>query len=121
MAEILQKTAEISTSSKNLGLRKNGKQWKEIKEPKRINGLGTRTAWDQREKKRNELAVLKAEQKRLQEEKQEATKSRIDRIKQKRQDKEDKERYARLSEKMHKKRVERLKRREKRNKLLKDR
>ncbi|KAK7203461.1 hypothetical protein BZA70DRAFT_282549 [Myxozyma melibiosi] len=107
--------------TKNLGIRKNGKQWKEIKEPKRINGLGTKTAWAQREKKRQDLALLKAEQKLLQEEKQEATKARIDRIKQKREEKEEKERYARLSEKMHKKRVERLKRREKRNKLLKER
>ncbi|KAK9325309.1 hypothetical protein V1517DRAFT_190553 [Lipomyces orientalis] len=107
---------------KNLGLRKNGKQWKESKTPQRIRAIGvSKTVWQKREHERQERAALKERERAMTEERKEAIRERVRRIKEREEEKAEKERYAKLSEKMHRKRVERLKRREKRNKLLKER
>ncbi|KAI1437976.1 hypothetical protein GGR50DRAFT_642438 [Xylaria sp. CBS 124048] len=98
------------------GMRKNGKQWHAPRKAFRP-GSGL-TTYEQREKKRLALAVIKAKEKEMKEEKEAERQQRVQKIKDKRAAKEEKERYAKMAEKMHKKRVERLKRKEKRNKLL---
>ncbi|KAB5536428.1 hypothetical protein GE09DRAFT_327379 [Coniochaeta sp. 2T2.1] len=98
------------------GMRKNGKQWHEPKKAFRpASGL---TPYEKRAKDRVTMAMVKAKEKEMKDEKEAARKARIETIKAKRAAKEEKERYEKLAEKMHKKRVERLKRKEKRNKLL---
>ncbi|KAK9476023.1 hypothetical protein V1514DRAFT_338147 [Lipomyces japonicus] len=114
-------TISKSTEEKNLGIRKSGKQWKEIKTPQRIRSKGVSSNWQQREKERQDRTILKAQQQQVLDEAKEERQEKIKRIKDRQQEKADKERYARLAEKMSKKRIDRLKRREKRNKLLKER
>lgn len=102
--------------TKNLGMRKNGKQWHETKKAFRpASGL---TSYAQRSKERIALATMKAKEKELKDEKEATRQTRIKAIRDRKAAKEEKERYEKLAEKMHKKRVERLKRKEKRNKLL---
>ncbi|KAK9484933.1 hypothetical protein V1527DRAFT_513660 [Lipomyces starkeyi] len=111
----------IGTIKKNLGLRKNGKQWKESKTPQRLRAIGVpKTGWQKREQERQERVAMKEREREMTEERKEAIRERVKRIKERAEEKAEKERYAKLSEKMHRKRVERLKRREKRNKLLKE-
>ncbi|KAI1178758.1 hypothetical protein F4777DRAFT_536660 [Nemania sp. FL0916] len=98
------------------GMRKNGKQWHTPR--KAFRPTAGLTSYEQREKRRLSIAVVKAKEKELKEEKEAERQQRIQKIKDKRAAKEEKERYAKIAEKMHKKRVERLKRKEKRNKLL---
>ncbi|KAK3329417.1 hypothetical protein B0H66DRAFT_23767 [Apodospora peruviana] len=104
------------TTDKNLGMRKNGKQWHAVKKAFRpASGL---TPYEQRAKLRVAQATMKAKEKELKDEKEAERQRRITSIKEKRVAKEEKERYEKMAEKMHKKRVERLKRKAKRNKLL---
>ncbi|KAK9233930.1 hypothetical protein V1525DRAFT_452977 [Lipomyces kononenkoae] len=112
----------VGTIKKNLGLRKNGKQWKDSKAPQRLRANGVpKVGWQKREQERQKLAAMKELERQMTEERQEAIRERVRRIKERAEQKAEKERYEKLSEKMHRKRVERLKRREKRNKLLKER
>ncbi|KAK9370392.1 hypothetical protein V1509DRAFT_617639 [Lipomyces kononenkoae] len=112
----------VSAVTKNLGLRKSGKQWKDSKTPQRLRANGVpKGGWQKREEERQKLAAMKELEKQMTEERQEAIRERVSRIKERAEKKAENERYAKLSEKMHRKRVERLKRREKRNKLLKER
>ncbi|KAB5580594.1 nucleolar protein CgrA [Coniochaeta sp. 2T2.1] len=98
------------------GMRKNGKQWHEPK--KAFRPAAGLTPYEKRAKDRVTMAMVKAKEKEMKDEKEAERKARIEAIKAKRAAKEEKERYEKLAEKMHKKRVERLKRKEKRNKLL---
>ncbi|CAK7265402.1 rRNA-processing protein cgr1 [Sporothrix epigloea] len=108
--------ATTAVSGKNIGLRKNGKQWHDIKKAFRpSSGL---TSFSQRSKERIARATMKAKEKELKDEKEAARQARIKTIRDKKTAKEEKERYEKLAEKMHKKRLERLKRKEKRNKKL---
>ncbi|KAK0751542.1 hypothetical protein B0T18DRAFT_426168 [Schizothecium vesticola] len=109
--------ATAATSvSKQLGMRRNGKQWHEPRKAFRpASGL---TSFEKRAKDRVAQALVKAKEKELKDEKESERQRRITALKEKRVAKEEKERYEKMAEKMHKKRVERLKRKEKRNKLI---
>ncbi|KAI1368721.1 hypothetical protein F5Y08DRAFT_227449 [Xylaria arbuscula] len=109
-------SAETKPQSAPQGMRKNGKQWHAPR--KAFRPTAGLTSFEQREKKRLALSVMKAKEKEMKEEKEAERQQRAQKIKDKRAAKEEKERYAKMAEKMHKKRVERLKRKEKRNKLL---
>ncbi|KAL7269097.1 rRNA-processing protein cgr1 [Rhizina undulata] len=109
-----------SAPTEHLGVRKNGKQWKQPKKAFRLKA-GASKSWEARLEDRKALAAMKAREKEMKAEKEDERQRRIQHLKQKREAKEEKERYAKLAEKMHAKRVERLKRREKRNKALKER
>jgi rRNA-processing protein CGR1 len=97
------------------------------------------TSFQQREKARVAMSVMKAKEKEMKEEKETERivrfmlltqlnprlladwldlQQRVQKIKDRRAAKDEKERYAKMAEKMHKKRIERLKRKEKRNKLI---
>ncbi|KAL5612363.1 hypothetical protein BROUX41_000105 [Berkeleyomyces rouxiae] len=103
-------------TTKNLGMRKNGKKWHETKKAFRpASGL---TSYEKRAKQRVEMAAMKAKEKEMKEEKEEERQRRIQAIRDRREAKAERERFALLEAKMHKKRVERLKRKEKRNKLI---
>ncbi|KAK4217634.1 hypothetical protein QBC37DRAFT_414252 [Rhypophila decipiens] len=105
-----------AVTTKNLGMRVNGKQWHEPK--KAFRPAAGLTSYEKRAKDRVAHALVKAKVKELKEEKEAERQRRITAIKEKRARKEEKERYELIAQKMHKKRVERLKRKEKRNKLL---
>ncbi|CAK7239742.1 MAG: rRNA-processing protein cgr1 [Sporothrix thermara] len=108
--------APVAVPAKNIGLRKNGKQWHDTKRAFRpTSGL---TSYAQRSKERIARATMKAKEKELKDEKEAARQARIKAIRDKKAAKEEKERYEKLAEKMHKKRLERLKRKEKRNKKI---
>lgn len=111
-----------------------GKHWHQPK--KAFRPTAGQTAYAKRAAQDKELAVIKAHEKELKEEKEAERQvgvavtaymathltflqRRIQAIKDRRAAKEERERYEKMAEKMHKKRVERLKRREKRNKMLK--
>ncbi|KAK9461493.1 uncharacterized protein V1516DRAFT_676123 [Lipomyces oligophaga] len=107
---------------RSLGLRKNGKSWKDSKQPKRVRSLGiAKTSWKAREKDRQDLENVKQQQQLLLAEKASTREQKVKQILQARKDKLDRERYAKLELTMNRKRIERLKRKEKRNKLLKER
>ncbi|KAI6785546.1 uncharacterized protein J7T54_005880 [Emericellopsis cladophorae] len=108
--------AGVATTSKPLGMRKNGKQWHEPKKAFRpTRGL---KSYEKRTQERALMAQVKAKEKEMKEEKEQEHKQRVAAIKEKRERKAEKERYEELEAKMHKKRVERLKRKEKRNKMI---
>ncbi|KAK9455646.1 hypothetical protein V1511DRAFT_498357 [Dipodascopsis uninucleata] len=123
MSATLESAATAALDEKSLGIRKNGKYWKETKQPKRIRSLGTKpiTSWEKRLKERHLRQEILAAQKSLIDERRSQITERKERMKEAQRQKEEKERYEKMAEKMHRKRVERLKRREKRNKLLKER
>ncbi|KAK6000074.1 hypothetical protein QM012_004062 [Aureobasidium pullulans] len=99
------------------GMRKNGKHWQDTKKPFRP--TAGQTSYAKRQAKDQALAVVKAQEKEMKEEKEAERQRRITALKEKREAKAEKERYEKMAAKMHQKRVDRLKRREKRNKLLK--
>ncbi|CAD0097140.1 unnamed protein product, partial [Aureobasidium mustum] len=99
------------------GMRKNGKQWHDTK--KAFRPTAGQTSYAKRQAKDQALAVVKAQEKEMKEEKEAERQRRITALKEKREAKAEKERYEKMAAKMHQKRVDRLKRREKRNKLLK--
>ncbi|KAL1297693.1 hypothetical protein AAFC00_006242 [Neodothiora populina] len=117
MSTIVAQQAEPGKIAQTTGMKKNGKQWHDVKKPFRPTaGL---TAYEKRAARDKEIALVKAQEKEMKEEKEAERQRRIQNIKDKRAAKEEKERYEKLAEKMHAKRVERLKRREKRNKMIK--
>ncbi|TPX14277.1 uncharacterized protein E0L32_000671 [Thyridium curvatum] len=117
ISETSSSTAAVaSTSTKALGMRRNGKQWHPPKKAFRP-GSGL-TSYEKRAKERLATAAMKAKEKELKDEKEAERQRRIQTIRDRRAAKEEKERYEKMAEKMHKKRVERLKRKEKRNKAL---
>ncbi|KAL6924417.1 hypothetical protein FSST1_001691 [Fusarium sambucinum] len=103
-------------AEKNLGMRKNGKQWHAPKKAFRPTA-GLRS-YEKRSQERAQMVQVKAKENEMKEEKEEERQRKVQAIKEKRAKKEEKERYEKMAEKMHKKRVERLKRKEKRNKLI---
>ncbi|KAK4111966.1 hypothetical protein N656DRAFT_798832 [Canariomyces notabilis] len=115
-AEVENASTPAASSSKPLGMRKNGKQWHAPKKAFRP-GSGL-TPYEQRAKQRVAQQALKTKEREMKEEKEAERQRRIQALKEKREAKAEKERYEQLALKMHKKRVERLKRKEKRNKLL---
>ncbi|PSK42158.1 hypothetical protein C1H76_5254 [Elsinoe australis] len=98
-------------------MRKNGKNWHS--KQKAFRPTAGQTPYEKRAAREKELAVVKAHEKELKEEKEAERQRRVQAIKDKRAAKEERERYEKMAEKMHRKRVDRLKRREKRNKMLK--
>ncbi|KAF2147798.1 hypothetical protein K461DRAFT_298413 [Myriangium duriaei CBS 260.36] len=99
------------------GMKKNGKNWHGTN--KAFRPTAGMTSYVKRAARDKEVAIVKAHEKELKEEKDAERQRRIQAIKDRRAAKEEKERYEKMAEKMHRKRVERLKRREKRNKMLK--
>ncbi|KFX90126.1 hypothetical protein O988_00346 [Pseudogymnoascus sp. VKM F-3808] len=99
------------------GFRKNGKQWHATKSAFRLKA-GNET-YEKRNADRVAMALVKAKEKEMKEEKEAERLRRITALKEKRAKKEEKARYEKLAETMHRKRVERLKRKEKRNKMIK--
>ncbi|KAF2270594.1 hypothetical protein CC78DRAFT_563944 [Lojkania enalia] len=103
------------------GIRKNdvgaGKQWHQTKTAFRPRA--NQTSYAKRLEERKALAVVRAKEKEMKDEKEAERQRRIEVIRTKRAAKEERERYQKMEEKMHKKRVERLKRKEKRNNMLK--
>ena len=102
--------------AKSLGMRKNGKQWHEQK--KAFRPTAGLSSYEKRQKEKALREQVRAKEKELKDEKEEARQRRIEAIREKRTKKDEKERYEKLAEKMHRKRVERLKRKEKRNKMI---
>ncbi|KAG5996787.1 hypothetical protein E4U52_005803 [Claviceps spartinae] len=129
-APALVPTSGEEKTPKPLGMRKNGKQWHEPKKAFRpTKGL---TTYEKRTKERAAMLQMKAKEKELKDDKEQARKAsfllfllsdtcapeKIDKIRERRAKKEERERYEKMAETMHRKRVERLKRKEKRNKLI---
>ncbi|KAG6042560.1 hypothetical protein E4U39_005722 [Claviceps sp. Clav50 group G5] len=115
-APALVPTSGEEKTTKPLGMRKNGKQWHEPKKAFRpTKGL---TTYEKRTKERAAMLQMKAKEKELKDDKEQARKEKIDKIRERRAKKEERERYEKMAETMHRKRVERLKRKEKRNKLI---
>ncbi|CAF9908349.1 MAG: hypothetical protein HETSPECPRED_008052 [Heterodermia speciosa] len=106
-----------TTALRAPGLRKNGKQWHAPRSAFRP--TSGQTSYSKRVEAQKSLAVTKAREREMKDEKEAERQRRIQAIRDKRAAKEEKERYEKMAEKMHRKRVERVKRREKRNKLLK--
>ncbi|KAM7207687.1 rRNA-processing protein CGR1, partial [Naviculisporaceae sp. PSN 640] len=106
--EVQSAPAPAPVTTKNLGMRKNGKQWHEPK--KAFRPAAGLTSYEKRAKDRVAQALVKAKEKELKEEKEAERQRRITALKEKRAAKEEKERYEQIAAKMHKKRVERLKR-----------
>lgn len=105
-----------------LGVRVSGKQWKTAKAPVRASAIAVpKKSWDKKLEKRLQEQRMRAKEKAMKEEKENAHKERIQKIKDRRAAKEERERYELMAKTMHAKKVARLRKKEKRNKMLKER